>query len=102
MRFIKKLVALTAIAACCITMAGPVISSAAVAVNPGCHDGKHLMGRKVFQGTTTSVTYHQVNEGTCQITTTYNVYLITCECGEVNAGTVKEKESVEHSLCTNP
>lgn len=101
MRFLKKLAAVTAVAACCVTMTGPMVAGAAVTVNPGCHDGKHLMGKEVYQGTTTSVTYHTHNGKECVVTTTYKVYVITCECGEVTAGMIQKKTDTDHSLCTN-
>lgn len=105
MRILKKLIALTAVAACVLTMGGPMLAKAddasdvAVCAVSGCKDGNHLMGKQVYQGTTTSTTTHEYSGGICTITTTYNVYLITCECGAVSAGTTQVPKETVHSSC---
>lgn len=105
MRIFKKLIALTAIAACVLTMSSPVIAKAEdveVCAVSGCKDGNHIMGKQVYQGTSISTSTHATEMGyICTVTSTYANYLITCECGAVSGGTTSSLVSQVHSVCGN-
>ena len=90
MKLLKKIVALTAIAACVVTMSTPVVAKAddvAVCAVSGCHDGKHVMGQRVFRQLMYSRSSHEIEGGICTVTTTYAIFEFICECGAVSGGT---------------
>lgn len=120
---LKKIIAMTAVAVMCIVTARPLPAAAestteedmvmTAAVPTGCQDGVHLLGREVYQYTTEvpagthTVTVTDAETGvsrqvTCYISNVVEVYLVTCECGQSNGGTVSHKIDTIHSAALCP
>ena len=103
MKLLKKIVALTAIAACVVTMSTPVVAKAddvAVCAVSGCHDGYHISGREIYLGRFSSSSTHiSYSEAECVITTIFDIYEIVCECGQVSYGTRQSFVREIHSMC---
>lgn len=104
MRKIKKLIALAVLAACVVTMGSPVAVKAddvEVCAVSGCANGNHVT-KYVELGTSVSTSTHEYDNGKiCTITTTYQNYYITCECGAISGGTTSTPISIVHSSCGN-
>lgn len=100
MKGLKKVIALAAFTACCFNTVSPITANAASTAEPGCSDGKHItkyeeLCPKEVKATheieITSLETGKTIKSECSYIIGYYVDLITCECGEINRGTIETK-----------